>query len=89
MGSVSVVHQCHVASPCFEIPMCLKRRQNKGRMKGSLGLMASLKIELSVFLLAPSRFSVPSGFNQLWTASLSSGEKGFADTGTRTSGPLM
>ena len=41
MGSTSVTYRCHVASISFEIQMCLKRRQNQGRMKGSLSLTAS------------------------------------------------
>lgn len=85
MVSVSVIHRLHVASISFEIQMCLKRRQNKGRIKGSLDLIVSLKTEIWIFLVTPSGFSVPGGFNRWWMTSPFSGDKGFSDTGTRTS----
>lgn len=66
--------------------MCLKSRQNKGRIKGSLDLIVSLKTEMWIFLVTPSGFSVPGGFNRWWRTGPFSGE-GFSDTGTRASEP--
>lgn len=54
MVSGSVTHWLHVASISFEIQMCLKRRQNEGRIKGSLGLIVSLKAEIWIFLVTSS-----------------------------------
>lgn len=82
MSSMSEVHPLQVALISFEIQMCVKRRQNKGRMKGSLGPIISLEMESWTFLFALSGFSEPRGFSQWGTASLFSGEKGFEDTGT-------
>lgn len=83
---MSVIHRLHVASISFEIQMCLKSRQNKGRIKGSLDLIVSLKTEIWIFLVTPSEFSVPGGFNRWWRTGPFSGE-GFSDTGTRASEP--
>lgn len=76
---LSVIHRLHVASISFEIQMCFKRRQNKGRIKGSLDLLVSLKTEIWIFLVTPSGFSVPAGFNRQGMTSPFSGEKGFSD----------
>lgn len=68
MGSTSVTHWCHVSSISFEIQMCLERRQNQGRMKGSLSLIVSLRIRFLVFQVAPHPCpgsSVSSGSIQL------------------------
>lgn len=49
MGSMSVNHLLHVAVISFENHMCMKRRQNGGRMQGSLGLRISLKWRFGYF----------------------------------------
>lgn len=76
---LSVIHRLHVASISFEIQMRFKRRQNKGRIKGSLDLIVSLKTEIWIFLVTSSGCSVPAGFNRQGMTSLFSGEKGFSD----------
>lgn len=76
-----------MASISSEIQMCVNRRQAKGRMKGSLGLIISLKTEFLIFLVTPSGFSVPGGFKQRPMASLFFGEKSCTDIGMQTSAP--
>ena len=88
MGSTSVTYRCHVASISFEIQMCLKKRQNQGRMKGSLSLTVSLKIRVLVFWVAPAPGPQCLVDQSNWMTSPSSGEKGLADIGPQTSGPL-
>ena len=87
-GSASVTHWCHLASISFEIQMCLKRRQNQGRMKGSLSLTVSLKIRFLVFGVASPLGPQCLVDQSNWMMSPSSGEKGLADIGPQTSGPL-
>lgn len=76
-----------MASISSEIQMCGNRRQTKGRMKGSLGLIISLKTEFLIVLVTPSGFSVPGGFKQRLMASPFFGEKSCTDIGMRISAP--